>query len=251
MRILVTPERLHELSLQLNGAAADLHNLDGQLGRALGGLEWEARSAANVDGMVNAARSQAQSLAGEAERLAQFLSKRARAFQEADQHGAETLGATTHNYFASLPVPTPVPMPKGQTATLPFENLIKGLDDLLKPIDWIRDSQKASRAFDKILENIGRLLNAWTGQRGHIKMMSQLGDFLKGGSQGVSFLSAVLDARAMQRYFAGELTNAQIADTAIKVLFPVPVLNDRLANWLVQNIPDPAGHWRGFVSTVE
>jgi uncharacterized protein YukE len=249
MRILVTPERLHDLSGQLNGAASSLHELDGRLGRALNALDWEARSAANLEGRVNAARRQAQTLASEAERLARWLAERAQAFQQADQQGAEMLGATTQNYFASLPIP--VPTPNGKPLTVSPQEIVKTLDDWLKPIDWIQDSRKASRVFDETLKNIGRLLNTLTGQRGHVKMMSQFGAFLKGSSQGVGFLSTVLDAREMHRYLAGELTNAQIAETVIKVLFPIPFANDHLANWLIQNMPDPNGHWRGLISTVE
>ncbi|MGC8857009.1 MAG: WXG100 family type VII secretion target [Anaerolineae bacterium] len=102
MRILVTPERLNDLSAQLRGAASDLRDLEGRLGRALNGLDWEARSAANLEGQVNAARRQAQSLAAQAEDLARFLAERAQAFQQADQTGAEGLGATTQNYMTSV-----------------------------------------------------------------------------------------------------------------------------------------------------
>jgi uncharacterized protein YukE len=254
MRILVIPERLDDFSRQMSQAASELRDLEGRLGRALGSLDWEARQQANVEGQVNTARRQAQSLAGEAERLARSLAERAAAFRQADAQGAESLGATTQAYFRAVtPIPTPTPLPAARPGfSLPsLPDAIKTLDDVLKPVDWISNSKRASRTFDHILEEAGRLLNALTGQRGHIKMMNQFGDFLKGGSQGVGFLSNLLDARQMQQYFSGQLTNAQIADTVIKALVPIPILNDRLAQWLVQNMPDPHGHWHGLAAPVE
>lgn len=251
VRITVVPERLQALSQQMAQAASTLRDLDGRLGRALGGLDWEVRQQANVEGQVQAARSQAHALAEQAEAMARLLSERAQAFQQADQQGAEALGAATQRYIAAVPVPTPAPAPAGKPAGLPFSEIIKTLDDLLKPIDWISDSRQASRAFDKTLENIGRMLNSLTGHRGHIKMMTQFGEFLRGASQGTGFLSNVLDARDMHRYFAGELTNAQIAEVALKVLIPIPILNDRIAEWAIQNMVDPNGRWRGLVPTVE
>jgi len=254
MRILVTPERLDDLSRQMTQAAGELRDLEGRLGRALGGLDWQVRRQADVEGQVHSARRQALALADEAGRLARFLSDRAAAFRQADEEGAQRLGDAVRPYMIPpVPVPTPTPAPGQEEISAPpgFEEIIRGLDDLLKPIDWISDSQRASRAFNEVLEKIGRMLNALTGQRGHIKMMTQLGDFLRNASQGAAFLSNVLDARDMQRYFSGQLTNAQIAETAIKALVPIPILNDRLAQWMTQNMVDPTGHWRGLAGTVE
>lgn len=101
VRILVIPERLENMSRQMAQAASSLRSIEGHLSRALGGLEWEVRQQANVEGQVNAARRQAQTLASEAERLARWLAERAQAFQQADQQGAEMLGATTQHYLAA------------------------------------------------------------------------------------------------------------------------------------------------------
>jgi len=84
MRILVTPERLDDLSRQMTQAASELRDLEGRLGRALGALDWEVRQQANVEGQVHAARRQALALADEAEGLARFLTERAAAFRQAD-----------------------------------------------------------------------------------------------------------------------------------------------------------------------
>jgi len=253
-RIQVIPEHLEGLSAQISRAAGQLRDLEGRLGRALGGLDWQVRRQANVEARVNVARRQALALADEVERLARFLTDRAAAFRQADARGAQSLGDAVRPYITPpTPVPVPTPAPEQEETPTPpaFEKVIEMLDNLLKPIDWVSNSKSASRTFDRVLENIGRLLNALTGQRGHIKMMRQFSDFLKGSSQGVGFLSNLLDARQMQQYFSGQLTNAQIAETAIKALVPIPILNDRLAQWLVQNMPDPHGHWHGLAAPVE
>lgn len=258
VRILVVPERLQGMSHQMAQVASFLRDLDGRLGRAVGGLDWEVRQQANIEGQVQAARSQARALAERAEAMARFLSERAAAFQQADADGVQHLGAVMTSYLHPAPVPTPSPVSPVSPATsneqpFPFflGEVVQSLDDLLKPVDWVTDSRQASRAFDAMLADIGRLLNQLTGQRGHIKMMEQLGEFLKDSTRGVDFLSNLLDAQAMQRYFSGQMTNAQIADVAIKVLVPIPILNDHLAQWLVQNMPDPNGHWHGLVGQVE
>ncbi len=97
-RILVVPERLHDLSRQMNQTASELHNLEGHLGRALGGLDWQVRQQANVEGQVRAAQGQARALAERAEAMARFLAERATAFQQADAEGASVLGAATEAY---------------------------------------------------------------------------------------------------------------------------------------------------------
>ncbi|MGQ9601024.1 MAG: WXG100 family type VII secretion target, partial [Anaerolineae bacterium] len=85
MRILVYPERLLDLSRQIGQEAAHLREIEGRLGRALGGLDWSVRQQANVDGWVYDARNRARALAERAEGIARFLVDRAQAFQQADQ----------------------------------------------------------------------------------------------------------------------------------------------------------------------
>ena len=128
------------------------------------------------------------------------------------------------------------------------EGFIKTLDDLLKPIDWISDFAGATRKFNKVLEEVGRMLNGLTGQRGHIKMMGEFGDFLRGATKGVGFLSNILDLRDMNKYFSGQLTNSEVASVALKALVPIPVVNDLLARFFVQNMVDSNGHWQGLVA---
>jgi len=127
MRILVTPERLDDLSRQMTQAANELRDLEGRLGRALGGLDWQVRRQANVEGQVHAARRQAQNLAGEAEGLARFLTDRAAAFRQADAEGAQSLGDAVRPYITPpAPVPVPTPEPGGvrdQSLPLPSPDL--------------------------------------------------------------------------------------------------------------------------------
>ena len=149
------------------------------------------------------------------------------------------------------PTPTPPPVVANEGSLLSIENAINQLGDILKPIDWIAKSKTASKSFDETLKEIGRILNAVTGERGHIKMMSDLGDTLAGAGKVLGGLSDALALRDFARYYAGELTNQQIADTAIKKLVPIPILNDRVAAWMIANLPDPTGRWRGLVTPVE
>ena len=102
MRIVVIPDLLEDRAQQMAQSAAQLYDIDGRLSRALGALDWEARQKANVEGLVNAARSRAQHLAGEASRLARFLTDRASAFRQADAQGVQSLEAAIQKYHSAL-----------------------------------------------------------------------------------------------------------------------------------------------------
>jgi uncharacterized protein YukE len=254
-RIIVVPETLRSLSAQLQRAAQEINAVSSRVGGALGGLDWEARQKAGVDGQANDARSRASTLANQAETMARYLTSKAQAFEQADQQGAADLDTVIRQYPLPVPVPAPTPVPDSDNEETPpalsVENAIKGLDDLLKPIDWTSKSKAATKAFNEALKEIGRILNAVTGQRGHIKLMTELGDVLTGATKTVGAASNLIDLRDFNRYFAGELTNQQIADTAIKALVPIPVLNGKLAAWMIANLPDPNGKWHGLVTPVE
>lgn len=122
VRILVVPERLYELSRQMSQAANDLRSLDGHLGRVLGGMDWQVRQQANIEGQVQAARSQARALAERAEAMARYLSHKARLFGDADQQGAKAIPASP---LPSLPWPIirpprlPWPFPQIPVIPLP------------------------------------------------------------------------------------------------------------------------------------
>lgn len=57
-----------------------------------GGLNWEARQKASVDGRVNHARSQVRALAAQAEEMSRYLASKAQVFEEADRQGASEVG---------------------------------------------------------------------------------------------------------------------------------------------------------------
>mgnify|MGYP000072065596 CR=1 FL=1 len=128
-RIQVVPEHLEELSVQMSQTASALRSLEAGLGRALSGLDWEARQQVNVEARVHAARTHAQRLAADAERLARYLTERAAAFRQADAQGAELLGATTQAYFTARRILSYVGtllayMGAGRVATQKFLDLL-------------------------------------------------------------------------------------------------------------------------------
>jgi uncharacterized protein YukE len=140
-RIQVVPEHLEGLSAQMSRAAGQLRDLEGRLGRALGGLDWQVRRQANVEGQVHAARRQALALADEAERLARFLTDRAAAFRQADAQGAESLGAATQAYLRSIP-----PLPT--SASTPIQEEVEAVPSLLQFGDPLATAERISQAAD-------------------------------------------------------------------------------------------------------
>ena len=135
-RIIVVPETLRSLSAQLQRAAKEINAVSSRVGGALGGLDWEARQKAGVDGQANDARSRASTLANQAETMARYLTSKAQAFEQADQQGAADLDTVIRQYPLPVPVPAPTPVPDSDNEETPpalsVENAIKGLDDLLK-----------------------------------------------------------------------------------------------------------------------
>jgi len=53
-----------------------------------------------------------------------------------------------------------------------------------------------------------------------------------------------------RRYFAGELTNKEIARVAIETFILIPFVDKKIADWLTRNMPNPDGKWRGLVPVV-
>ena len=90
-RIKVDPARLRAFSAQLQQTADDLQGIGRRVGNALGGLAWEARQKAGVDGQVNRACSQARSLAAQVEEMSRYLQRKAQAFEDADGQGVSDL----------------------------------------------------------------------------------------------------------------------------------------------------------------
>jgi WXG100 family type VII secretion target len=241
-RVQTRVERLRNAGWAGRGSAAFYAEMDGKVFPAMQRLELALREAQKVTLQIGAIVRQAEAAAAEP-------------FREADQQGVSDLQTATRQ--GPLPGPTPVPTPTpaydaGEHAPpLPIANAVESLDDVLKPIDWVSNSKTASKAFDETLKEIGRILNAVTGERGHIKMMSELFAILSGVGKVVGGISKVLTLRDYNRYFAGELTNQQMAASAVKACVPIPILNDKIAAWMITNMPDPNGRWRGPVTPVE
>ncbi len=247
-RILVNPDQLRALSAQLQQVSNELRSLAGRVNGAWNGLDWEVRHKATIGGQVSDSFGRAHALARQAATMAGYLLKKAQAFEEADRQGVMELNDVISKYPIPVPTPTPAPEP-GQDDDVPasVKEAIEFLDDLLKPIDWISDHKKATKTFRETLKQLGRTLNTLTGKRGHVKLMEELADVLTGTAKAVSATSDLLDLQDFQRYFTGEITNQEIARTAIQVLIPIPFLDDKIADWLARNVPDPNGKWRGLV----
>jgi len=98
MRILVVPENLHSLSVQLQQVAGDLQGVESRVSGALGGLDWEARHKVGIEGQVGHARNQARALAARAEEMGRYLASKAQAFEEADGQGVGGVGQVAASF---------------------------------------------------------------------------------------------------------------------------------------------------------
>jgi|GEM_PF-1188050 len=91
-RIIVQPEHLRSLAAQCRRQVDDLRSILGNLSAGLGGLDWQVRESAGVDGRWQVARGRGYGLAEQAEALARYLDRKAGAFDEADNTGAAAVG---------------------------------------------------------------------------------------------------------------------------------------------------------------
>lgn len=134
-----------------------------------------------MESQVNSAQNRARTLATQVESLARYLASKAQAFEEADRQGAAELDVIIRKHPMPTPTPTPAPIEEAEEiGTISLENALRALDDLLKPIDWVGKSEKATEQFHETFKQIGRVLNSLTGTRGHIKMFDELAGFLSG-----------------------------------------------------------------------
>ena len=97
-RIKVDPARLSALSAQFHQIAGELQSVEGRIGGALGGLDWEARQKVGVEGQVGHARSQARALAAQVEEMSRYLANKAQAFEEADGQGVSGVGQVAASF---------------------------------------------------------------------------------------------------------------------------------------------------------
>ena len=100
--IRVQPEALQGLSRQLQQTARDLDGLAGRLGNAWRCLEWEARQRSGLEGQVDDVRVRARSLAGQADSMAQYLARKAQAFQSADEQGIEPVRSASQAFVETM-----------------------------------------------------------------------------------------------------------------------------------------------------
>lgn len=115
-RIIVVPETLRSLSSQLQRAAQEINAVSGRVSGALGGLDWETRQKASVDGQVNDARGRASTLASQAETMARYLANKAQAFEQADMQSTADLDSVIRQYPVPVPIPVPTPAPNQEDA---------------------------------------------------------------------------------------------------------------------------------------
>jgi len=127
--------------------------------------------------------------------------------------------------------------------------LIETSDSILAPLSFIIESKTRITAFKQVLEDLGRLTNQITGERGYIKKANMLGEILTSKpveytSDTLEFITKLMALNEFRRYFSGEVTNKEIIPTVVGVFVPIPILNDYIAKFLQQQVVDPNGHFQ-------
>lgn len=135
MRIVVVPEGLRQNAALLRQAEAEWQALAQRLRSAYQSLDWEAHTAASVEGQVQQALTLAQALARRAQEQAAFLESAAARFEQADGQGAQVLGAAT---------------------AAPLGALLQGLESLPA---WLRLQMGGLSGWDSLLRALGLSAN--------------------------------------------------------------------------------------------
>lgn len=217
-RIIVVPETLRSLSSQLQRAAQEINAISGRVSGALGGLDWEARQKAGVDGQANDARGRASALASQAETMARYLTGKAQAFEEADRQGVESvvdlgaqLSATQQQWLNSpyapvwnfpqglvdaqmrlgqvdpsnsrltliTPVPTPSPT-ASQSKAVSFAVLLPALAVIADNASSFKDVILSGRTpVRDTFKYVGRTINVVSGSRGAVTQMEGIYNVVK------------------------------------------------------------------------
>jgi hypothetical protein len=132
--------------------------------------------------------------------------------------------------------------------------VIDQLKTLLQPVDWA-DTLGAEKQFRRTMEEIGRLLNHAGHTIGNIKLADEVTSFLLGANEVLGAIGNLLTLNDYRRFLSGELTNQEAARAAISCLLGpaalVPGLGPEIVEWYAKNVPNPNGHWHGFVAPVE
>ncbi len=93
--IKITPESLTYNCRKFSHAADEINRINNDIASLVSALDWEVRSRGSVESMIDRAVADGRNLAGEVERLAQYLKTAANLFQEADANGEKAVGETT------------------------------------------------------------------------------------------------------------------------------------------------------------
>ncbi len=145
--IKVDPARLRAFSTQLKQAAGDLQGIEGRVGSALSGLDWEVRQKVGVDGQVNYARSQARALADQAAEMARYLERKAQMFEDADKQGVNDLGQVMSALAAARRQVTQAPYSSVRTLRAKVDSYLRlggsGRDVDIVPVPRPPDGRRA------------------------------------------------------------------------------------------------------------
>lgn len=258
----IDTDHVRSVAAQIYQASEEICNRLDHLCGAVRSIDWEGPGR---DTFINQVSSIAHTLSGYAQD-GQELGKRLR--HESDQWeslahfsgmraGYDSRSTAGDGIYGMNPVPIPVPTPAagGSGGTLPnLRDVIDFFDEIFKPIDWIGDHAGASKQFHEAMQQLGRWLNQIDGTKGYIKQFDSLAGVLEGSADAISGLGDLLALDDFNKYFNQQMTNQEIARTAINNTFgkiPIPFLGDQIADRLMPYLSDPNGKWKGLAPSVQ
>ncbi len=257
-RIRIDTEYAREVGRRIISEADCVAQIGNELRNAIGSLDtgaWDGRSRARAAPLLDRVRPENEWVKHQLEELGYKLVRVANIFEDKDQDVVKAITEIPWDWTLDpekLPSSPETDVEETvEDQDLSLEDALDLLGDSLKTIDWVNDRTKAAKKFNEILKQIGRILNALTGKRGYVKRMEMLGDLLGGakrvGGEIIDEIGTLLDLRDFAQYFNGEMTNQEIARTAVEVLIPIPFVDNIIADWMADNVPDPNGKWQGLV----
>ena len=216
-RIIVTPELLNNLSLQMTQSANQLRDIEGQLGRTLSELNWNVRQQANIDGQVNSARSQAKQLVEQADSMASYLTDRAEAFKQADSRSSDDWIRTFPVEPAPVPIPVPTPIPPEINPSIQsFLASNRTMADLERLLNTIAATKPL--LIQMVLDKLGL---GWIGTAKDIIGTSQMGKYMDAINQ------ATANWKQAQQLYGASSAQAQNAYNVYnKAWEGLPIIGD-------------------------
>lgn len=232
---------------QLEHTAGTLRQQSQQLAYVLQNLsgDWQGPSAAIFASEIQPLLHQFHQSANAGELLCQRLQREVAEWERLNMFCTDAAPLPTSNQPGEPDIVINHGEDRG-TPVSPIE-VIKFLDEWLKPIAWVADNEGASKQFHESMKQIGRLLNQIGQTKGYVGKFDALASLLEGSAQALSALGNVISLNEYRMYFNGEMHNSEIARTAITNLIPIPWLGNQIAGWLIENMPDPNGKWQGLV----